>query len=110
MSDIKQRLTEVIVKNFETNFTEQYDENDWRRLKGVRVQEPLNWLIENIDNAIDLAIEEERKRVVEMIEEMKNSDGKPKNDTMELQQAIIFSDGYYQAIEDLKYKLKANLE
>lgn len=39
-------MTDVdeLLKEFSRRFTKQYDPNDWVRLKGVRIQEPLEFL------------------------------------------------------------------
>lgn len=95
MSDIKEKLTEDIVKNFETHFTEQYNENDWRRLKGVRVQEPLSWLRHHIGETIDLAIAERDKEIVEMI---KNS---PKTCLEDTEGFDSYEEGYESCLSDI---------
>jgi hypothetical protein len=63
-------IVDTIVKNFETHFTEQYNENDWKRLRSVRVQEPLRWLGENIYEALQSQADQYEREKREMVREM----------------------------------------
>lgn len=53
-----------------------------------------------------IAVAEEKEKLLGIIEEMSEGDGKPKNDTMEIHQAIAYTDGYNQALADLQAKIK----
>lgn len=67
----KEEEVEKLVNEFEALFTKQYNENDWKRLKGVRVQEPLDWLRGNIFELLSQREATSRKELVEAIEKMK---------------------------------------
>ena len=76
MQPLEQDRIEELVKLFESHYTEQYQENDWKRLKGVRVQEPLNWLRENIEELITTekqkSFEDGLRRAREVLPERKS--------------------------------------
>ena len=54
---------EDVIKNFEIHFSEQYTANDWRRLKSVRVQEPLSWLREVIGDLVSSILKERDEKI-----------------------------------------------